>query len=218
MKTAARISMVATAGIAMAATSTTASATSGNLYMPRDMAAAVDMARTHADRMHVDQFDESFQVHEFGPLVAVTANNRATAESAGCSPLDPCRSVALSYQIVTTAGRNARLINATNISRAVNYHCDSCQTFSGAYQFVVATPQKLTLSSATRGRLDDIHREVAALRASNLSISEVQRRADALAQQVKTILDREVASAPRTASGDPLADFIPTVTLHRHVA
>ncbi|MFF2364017.1 hypothetical protein ACFVU0_15100 [Streptomyces sp. NPDC058122] len=175
------------------------------------------MANTHADRTHVNQFDESFKIHQFGPLVAVTANNRAMAESAGCSVYEPCRSVALSYQIVTAAGRNARLINTTNISRSANDHCPGCETFSGAYQFVVATPHELTLSRSARGQLARVHREVAALRTSSLPIPSVKKRADELANEVKSILDREAASAPHGNTVDPLDRFQPTVTMHRHV-
>ncbi|MFD5819871.1 hypothetical protein [Streptomyces sp. NPDC127038] len=215
-KTAVRLGMIATTGMAVAATTTVASASTGG---PRlfSSSTAVDMASTHADRMHVNQFDESFQIHQFGPQVAVTANNRAMAESAGCSVSDPCRSIALSYQIVTAAGRNARLVNASNISRASNDHCPGCETFSGAYQFVVATPRELTLSRSARTQLARIHREVAALRSSSLPISSVSKRADELANEVKSILDREAASAPRGSSADPLDSFQPTVTMHRHV-
>ncbi|MFH8395431.1 hypothetical protein [Streptomyces sp. NPDC018036] len=215
-KTAVRLGMIATTGMAVAATTTVASASSGGPHL-FSSSTAVDMAHTHADRMHVNQFDESFQIHQFGPLVAVTANNRAMAESAGCSLQAPCRSIALSYQIVTAAGRNARLINATNISRSANDHCPGCETFSGAYQFVVATPQELALSRSARGQLARVHQEVAALRRSSLPIDSVRKRADELANEVKTILDREAASAPRGNAADPLDRFQPTVTMHRHV-
>ncbi|WP_037626427.1 hypothetical protein [Streptomyces aureus] len=214
-KTAVRLGMIATAGMAVAATTTTAQASSGSSHS--FMSTAVDMADTHADRMHVNQFDESFKIHQFGPLVAVTANNRATAESAGCSVQAPCRSIALSFQIVTAAGRNARLVNATNISRSANDHCPGCETFAGAYQFVVATPQELTLSKPARSQLARIHREVAGLRRSHLAIPDVKKRADELAQEVKTVLDREAASAPHRSAASPPDNFRPTVTMHRHV-
>ncbi|MFF4541948.1 hypothetical protein [Streptomyces aureus] len=214
-KTAVRLGMIATAGMAVAATTTSAQASSGGSHS--FMSTAVDMADTHADRMHVNQFDESFKIHQFGPLVAVTANNRAMAQSAGCSVYAPCRSIALSYQIVTAAGRNARLVNATNISRSANDHCEGCQTFAGAYQFVVATPQEMTFSRSARSQLARIHREVTALRASNQSIPEVKKRADELAQEVKSVLDREAASAPHRSATGPLDSFRPTVTMHRHV-
>ena len=214
-KTAVRLGMIATAGMAVAATTTSAQATTGGSHS--FMSAAVDMADAHANRTHVNQFDESFKIHQFGPLVAVTANNRATAQSAGCSPQAPCRSIALSYQIVTAAGRNARLINATNLSRSSNNHCEGCQTFAGAYQFVVATPQEMTLSRSALSNLTRIHREAAALRTSHLSIPNVKKRADELAQEIKTVLDREAASAPHRSAAGPQDSFQPTVTMHRHV-
>jgi len=209
--------IAATAGLAMTASTTPAGASPGTSRMFPNVAVAVDMAHSHADRAHVNQFDESFKIHEYGPSVAVAANNRATAESAGCSMDAPCRSVALSYQIVTTAGRNARLVNATNISRAVNEHCPACQTVSAAYQFIVATPRGFGLGREARGELESINRQVDALKASRLPISQITRRADELAQRVKTVLDREAARAPRGTGGDPLADFAPNVTMHRHV-
>ncbi|MGW4444563.1 hypothetical protein [Streptomyces sp. NPDC004682] len=180
-------------------------------------AIAVDLANSRADRTHMYDFDESFRIHEYGPTVAVTANNRATAMSVGCSADAPCRSVALSFQIVTTAGSNARLINATNLSRASNEHCPSCETLSAAYQFVVATPREFHLSKASRSELAGIQRQVDALRTSRLPIARIRERADALAQQVKVILDRETARAPRGDARDPRTNFAPTVTMHRHI-
>ncbi|WP_330343196.1 hypothetical protein [Streptomyces sp. NBC_00557] len=217
-KTAVRLGAALTAGLAMTAVTTAARATPGRAGVFHDVATAVDAALSHADRTHVNQFDQSFAIHEYGPSVAVTANNRATAVSAGCSPADPCRSVALSYQILTTAGRSARLINATNLSRSVNEHCPACQTLAAAYQFVVATPRQFSLSRQAREQLNGISRQVAALKTSRLPIEQITQRADELARQVKAVLDREAARAPRTSGGsDPLADFTPTVTMHRHV-
>ncbi|MET8788445.1 hypothetical protein ACFVHS_47025 [Streptomyces sp. NPDC057746] len=180
-------------------------------------AIAVDLAQSRADRTRVNQFDESFRIHEYGPSVAVTAYNRAVAQSVGCSVHAPCRSIALSFQIVTTAGSNARLINATNLSQAVNEHCSGCQTFSAAYQFVVATPRAFTLGSAARRELAAIEDQVEALKASRVPVGEVTRQADALARRVKAVLDGEMARAPRATGADPLADFAPHVTMHRHV-
>lgn len=209
------IGIAATAGLAVAAGTSSAGASPLSSRIHRNV--AVDMALSRADRAHRSDFDESFRIHEFGPSVAVTANNRATAVSAGCSVDSPCRSVALSYQIVTTAGRNARLINASNTSRGVNDHCPACETFSGAYQFIVATPRGFSLSRAARDRLDSLSRQVDALEASRLPIARITQEADDLARQVKAILDSEAARAPRAAAGDASADFAPHVTMHRYV-
>jgi hypothetical protein len=216
-KTAVRLGAAVTAGLAITAVTTQARATPGQ-GISHDVAIAVDTALSHADRTHVNQFHTSFVIHEYGPTVAVTANNRATAISAGCTPDNPCRSVALSYQILTTAGRNARLINTTNLSRSVNEHCPACQTLSAAYQFVIATPRQFTLSRQARSELSSINRQVDALKTSRLPIDQITRQADNLARQVKAVLDREAAHAPHTSgSSDPTADFNPTVTMHRHI-
>ncbi|MGW2696704.1 hypothetical protein [Streptomyces sp. NPDC001296] len=217
-KTAIRLGAAVTAGLAMTALTAQARATPGRLGISHDVAIAVDAALSHADRTHVNQSDTSFQIHTYGPSIAVTANNRATAISAGCSPDNPCRSVALSYQIVTTAGRNAHLINATNISRSLNEHCPACQTLSAAYQFIVATPRQFTLSPQARTELNTINHQVDTLRTSHLPIDQITRQADELAQHIKTILDHEAAHQPRTSNtNDPQTDFTPTVTMHRHI-
>ncbi|MFI1533092.1 hypothetical protein [Streptomyces anandii] len=215
-RTAIGLGIAATTTAVMAAATAPTQAAAGS-RLSRDVAIAVDGAYSHADRTHVRQFDESFTVREYGPSIAVTANNRATAVSAGCSLDRPCRSVALSYQVVTTAGRGARLINATNLSRSVNEHCPACETFSAAYQFVVATPRRFTLSRDARDELAGINRQVDALKTSGWSISRIGREADELARRVKSVLDREAARAPRATGSDPLADFAPTVTMHRYV-
>ncbi|MGW1591857.1 hypothetical protein, partial [Streptomyces sp. NPDC002386] len=216
--TAVRLGAVVTAGLALTTATTTARATPNPTSTLPHAAIAVDTAYSHADRTHTNQTDQSFTIHEYGPTIAVTANNRATAISAGCTLNNPCRSIALSYQIITTSGPNARLINATNISRSVNEHCPTCETISAAYQFVVATPRQFHLSPQARNALNNINRKVNALKASRLPIDQITHQADELAHQVKTILDHETAHAPHTSNtNDPQTNFTPTVTLHRTI-
>ncbi|MEU8591979.1 hypothetical protein AB0C59_34145 [Streptomyces sp. NPDC048664] len=209
--------VAAVAGLVVTATTTPAGASPGGDRDMGGVAIAVDMARSHADRAHLNQFDESFEIHTYGPSVAVAANNRATAEAVGCSSSNPCRSVALSYQIVTAAGSRARLVNGVNLSRAEAVHCPGCQTYAAAYQFVVATPRAFSLSGEARGRLAALDRQAEALRESGLPISQIAREADRLAQAVKAVLDHEVARAPRAARSAGPLDFAPTVTMRRHV-
>ncbi|MDX3236425.1 hypothetical protein PV392_12170 [Streptomyces sp. ME03-5709C] len=212
-----RLGMLTTAGLVALATAAPAGAASGS-RIPRSAGAAVDEAHTLANRAHPVQYDEEFSIHRFGPLVAAAAHNRAVAASVGCSLSRPCRSIALSYQIVTTSGVDLRRINATNISRAVNEHCAGCQTFAGAYQFIVSTPRPLTLSARDRNRLADIRRRVAELRRCGDPVAEIERRADALAAEVRDVLDRAAAAVPAGPGAGPLREFRPTVTMHRHVS
>ncbi|MFF2205108.1 hypothetical protein [Streptomyces sp. NPDC058145] len=216
--TAIRLSAAITAGLAMTTITTTARATPTRPNNTPHIAIAVDTAYSHADRTHMNQTDTTFTIHEYGPTTAVTANNRATAISAGCTPNNPCRSIALSYQIVTTAGHNAHLINATNLSRSLNNHCPTCQTLSAAYQFIIATPRQLTLSHQTRTQLSTINHQINTLKTSPLPIDQITHHADELAHQIKTILDHETTHAPHTSNtNDPQTNFTPTVTMHRHI-
>jgi hypothetical protein len=184
-------------------------------YIGRAFGAAQDLARTHANRAHPDQFKDTFAIHQLGAVVGARVDNRAIAASAGCKPDDPCRSVALSFQIVTMAGSNVRL-SASNIGRAVNYECPGCQTLAVAYQFIVSTPRPFTLSDTAKGQLEAIEDQLDALRDSQEPIALIHKCADSLADEVKAILNREAAAAPRGPVVHPLDTFQPTVTMHSH--
>jgi hypothetical protein len=213
-RTAVRWGMLTTAGLTTLATAGTARAAGG---IPHDVAVVVDQARTTATRVHPVAYQDSFTVHQLGTLISANADNRAVSSSVACSPHDPCRSIALSFQIVTTAGPNIRL-HATNIGRATNVHCPGCETFAGAYQFVVSTPGAFTLDPQTRRELSLISAKVYALGHSGRSVPDIRQRADALAAQVVACLHDAVAAAPRARAVDPLRQFQPTVTMHRHVS
>ncbi|GAA0676544.1 hypothetical protein GCM10010193_32130 [Kitasatospora atroaurantiaca] len=184
-------------------------------HISRDVAVVANRAYTHANRAHPDRYQDTFAIHELGSVVGAGVDNRATAVSAGCSPLRPCRSVALSFQIVTMAGADVHL-NATNLGHAVNDHCTGCQTLAGAYQFIVSTPQPFSLSTRAKGQLDAIHRQLDDLRASQEPTSVIHDRADALAAEVLAVLNREAAAAPRGPAVSPRSSSEPVVTMHRH--
>ncbi|GGU90763.1 hypothetical protein GCM10010260_26650 [Streptomyces filipinensis] len=199
-----RVGLLA-AGFAGVATAVPAQAATGAAHA----AYASDHVFTHADRAHHTRTQDSFTVRQFGTADAAGVRNQANAVSAGCSADDHCRSVALSFQIVTVAGEHTHL-NASNYSDAANKECTGCQTLAGAYQFVVSTPTAFGLDAATRQHLDDIHQRLDALTRSTLPAAELKARVDGLAGEVSTVLRDAVAHAPK-------ADAEPTVTLHRHL-
>ncbi|WP_034263821.1 hypothetical protein [Actinospica robiniae] len=175
---------------------------------------AADGAHALANPGHRDVFSASFDVHQYGEVLAGSVRNQAEAESIGCSDRSPCRSIALSFQIVTMAGEQVHL-NALNLSSAENVHCDGCETLAGAYQFVVSTPVAFTLSPQAQAQLQHIHAELNALSTSHASIAQIKADADALAAQVTALLRTASAAAaaghaqPAAKSDDPL------VTMHR---
>ncbi|MFC1413829.1 hypothetical protein ACEZCY_32240 [Streptacidiphilus sp. N1-12] len=212
-----RFGLLATAGLtAMATAATTAQAagpgsTAGTGH---GVAIANDSAHALANPGNRVRFDDSFTVHQEGTVFAAAAHNLAEADSAGCTAARPCRSVALSFQIVTMAGENIHL-NAVNSSNAANHHCAGCQTLAGAYQFIVSTPRAFRLSPTALRQLADIHRRLDALGRSKAPVATVKTQADALAAQVTSILQAAAATAPKGPGIDALAVRTPTVTVHR---
>lgn len=209
------------AGVAGAATAVPAQAATATPHA----AFASDHVFSHADRRDHTEVRDSFTVRQFGAVNAATARNQANAVSAGCSADDHCRSVALSFQIVTMAGDSTHL-NAVNLSDAQNKDCTGCQTLAGAYQFVVSTPEPFTLSRDARHRLDDIHRRLDALSRSRLPAADLRTKVDGLATEVTGVLDDAVANAPKPgAKPGAKANAKPGaksggrsgVTLHRHL-
>ena len=193
------------AGVAGAATAVPAQAASGVTHA----AYASDHVFTHADRAHHTQARDSFTVRQFGTVNAASARNQANAVSAGCSADDACRSVALSFQIVTIAGEHTHL-DAVNLSDAVNKKCTGCQTLAGAYQFVVSTPTPFSLDADAQRKLADIHRRLDELTRSGLPAADLRTQVDGLASEFTGVLHDAVAHAPK-------ADVKPDVTLHRHL-
>ena len=211
-----RLGLLATVGLGAIATAASAQAAAPGTFSSNahGVAIADNAALAYANPVHRTDFDDSFTVHQYGSVFAASAYNQASASSSACTAAKPCRSVALSFQIITMAGENIHL-NAQNHSRASNNHCADCQTFAGAYQFVVSTPNPFTLSASAQRQLAEIHRKLDALGRSNASIASVQTQADALAAQVTAILKAGAATAPKGPGVDALAAMAPTVTMHR---
>ncbi|MFL4950018.1 hypothetical protein ACJ6WE_22340 [Streptomyces sp. MMS24-I31] len=193
------------AGVAGVATAVPAQAATAAPHT----AVASDHVFSHADQAHHTQARDSFTVRQYGDVNAAAARNQANAVSAGCSADDACRSVALSFQIVTFAGERTHL-NAVNLSDAANKRCTGCQTLAGAYQFVVSTPTAFTFDDATQRQLADIHSRLDELTRSSLPAAELKSRVDGLASEVTGVLHDAVAHAPK-------GDAQPAVTLHRHL-
>ena len=194
------------AGVAGVATAVPAQAAGNG---PAKVAVASDHVFSRANQLDHTESKDSFTIRQYGKVSAASVRNQANAVSTGCSADDACRSVALSFQIVTFAGEQTRL-NAVNLSDAANKSCTGCQTLAGAYQFVVSTPTPLTLDSAHRRQLADIHRRLDALTRSKVPASDLRAQADGLAAEVNAVLKNAVDNAPK---GDAQHD----VTMRRHL-
>ncbi|WP_182455398.1 hypothetical protein [Streptacidiphilus sp. P02-A3a] len=208
-----RLGLLATAGLTVVATAATAQAATLSGAAHR-VAVADDTVHALANPGHPSRFQDSFTVHQYGELGTASLRNRAEAESWACTADSPCRSVALSFQIVTMAGTDIHL-NARNTSHAANHYCAGCQSLAGAWQFIVSTPEPFTLSPAAQRQLAGIHRDLDALGRSTAPIATVQQQADALAAQVVSVLRTAAAAAPERPGTSAMAVPAPTVTVHR---
>ncbi len=209
-----RLGLLATVGLTVVATT---AATAQAVTVPGaayGVAVADNTVHTLADPGRPSEFQDSFTVHQYGVLHAAALRNQAEAQSWACAADSPCRSVALSFQIVTMAGEDIHL-NAENVSHAANHDCAGCQTLAGAWQFIVSTPEPFTLSPAARRQLDGIRRELDALGRSAAPVASVQQQADALAAQVVSVLSGAAEAAPRRPGMSAMAVGAPTVTVHR---
>ena len=208
-----RLGMLATAGLSVVATAASAQAATTS-HVAHGVAVADNTVSTLANPGHPDQFQDAFTVQQYGALYAAAADNQAQAQSAACTAARPCRSVALSFQIITMAGEHIHL-DARNVSHAANHDCAGCQTLAGAWQFIVSTPEPFTLGATAQRQLADIHRSLDALGRSTAPVATVQQQADALAAQVQSVLQAAAATAPKGPGVNALAAAAPTVTLHR---
>ncbi|WP_182446305.1 hypothetical protein [Streptacidiphilus sp. PB12-B1b] len=208
-----RLGMLATAGLTVVATAASAEAATTS-HVSHGVAVADNTVFSLANPGHPSQFQDAFTVHQYGALYDASAVNQAQAQAWACSAASPCRSVALSFQIITMAGENIHL-NAQNTSHAADHDCAGCQTLAGAWQFIVSTPEPFTLSAAAQRQLADVHRSLDALGRSTAPVTAVQQQADALAAQVESILKAAAATAPKGPGVNALAAHAPVVTVHR---
>ncbi|MFD1274696.1 hypothetical protein ACFQ51_33475 [Streptomyces kaempferi] len=75
---------------------------------------------------------------------------------------------------------------------------------------MVSTARPITLDSATKSRLADIHRRLDELSRSGIPAADLKTKVDALAAEVTGVLHDAVAAAPKAADQ-------PTVAVHRHM-
>lgn len=124
----------------------------------------------------------------------VKVRNEAVAR-ASCRD---CGATAVAFQVLL-AGR-ATDLTVTNDAVAVNERCESCATFAGAYQFVVAGGGDLRLTRAGAASLRKVQWQVNRIRVARLDPLQAQTRADELADQVLQVLLTEVVAKPQAAS------------------
>jgi len=122
---------------------------------------------------------------------SVTANNLARATTA----CNGCVATAISFEIVVASG-GPKAIEANNTALAVNVGCTRCSSTALAYQFVVANDRLMYLTLGGRAKLALIGAKAAALAQSGASPTTVEAKADAYADQVRSVLAEDLRTFP----------------------
>lgn len=116
--------------------------------------------------------------------------NLASAKSS-CSN---CRTVAVAMQAVLVTG-DPDVAAPHNAASAVNADCTGCWTMAYAYQYVVTTGRAVTLSPAGEQAIARIRNDAAEAAGSDATFTDLEARLDALAAQLKQVIDEETRAA-----------------------
>lgn len=122
---------------------------------------------------------------------SVTANNLARATTT----CDGCVATAISFEVVVASG-GPKTIEANNTAFAANVGCTRCSSTALAYQFVVSNDQLTYLTPAGRFKLAMIGANAAALARSGGSPATIEAKAEAYADQVRSVLARDLRTLP----------------------
>jgi putative peptide zinc metalloprotease protein len=171
-----------------------ASNAAGNVVVERtDEESNLAMAIARKDGTSV--FALAFSITEL-THGALEQTNRAVAV-ASC---ERCRAIAIAIQIVLVLNDPA-IIAPENSAVAVNYSCTLCQTLALAYQLIFGIGEPIAFTGDGLARLAEIRRELEELGGSGLSLEEIRARVDELVDEIRVVLDSEVA--PVGEAGEP---------------
>lgn len=133
----------------------------------------------------------------------VVDQGNAAIAYASCSD---CQTVAIAIQIVLVVG-DATTVTPQNLALAVNDACDTCATLASAYQFVFGVDGPFRFTKAGWKRMKAIRKALKELSKSDLPIDEIQRRVDALMNDLSAVLHDELDSQePKEADPDAEPD------------
>jgi hypothetical protein len=104
-----------------------------------------------------------------------------------------CRSTAIAIQ-VDLVSPIPTVLSATNVAIAVNSGCVTCDSFAAAFQYVVASDQRMKLSHAGREAVRSIEQQLAALQSTNLSPTDLTARVEGLAGQLGQVLATDLVA------------------------
>jgi putative peptide zinc metalloprotease protein len=145
-------------------------------------------------------FEFAFAIHKAaGDIVD---NTNAAIAMASCTS---CQTVAIAIEIVLVTG-SPTTFTPQNVAIAYNEHCNLCDTFASAYQFVVQSQGPVHFTHDGKRQLEAIRREIASWGRRGLTPAQMREKLPALMQQVQDILRTQLVSRRRDGGGDQNGD------------
>lgn len=136
-----------------------------------------------------DVFRLAFSIRRVLSETADTSNAAAAVSS--CTD---CTTVAISFQALLLLTEPEE-VTPENLALALNIECSLCQTLASAYQFVLTTGGPVRFTAEGSRRLQEIHRQLLALRHADMGIVELQAEVDRLADEMREVLATELVPA-----------------------
>jgi hypothetical protein len=133
-------------------------------------------------------------VQSSGASVAVSNVALAVTSCANCSSTAIAIQVDLVWPVPLT-------LTATNVAVAVNNGCATCDALSFAFQYVIASNQRMALTRRGRHEVAQIEQALAALQSSSLSGSALTASVTGLATQLGGVLKTELVAVHRGDDG-----------------
>ena len=130
------------------------------------------------------------------------SGNLAVANASDCTG---CRSVAVALQAVLVTGSPSTFVPA-NVATAVNSDCTGCTSYAYANQYVVQTSGPVHLTPTGLAEISALRSEADAVASSDESPDELTTDLDALAAQLKAVIDSQLVAAGVAATANARRD------------
>jgi putative peptide zinc metalloprotease protein len=109
-----------------------------------------------------------------------------------------CQTTALALQFVLVMSE-PDVFTPENLALAMNVDCSLCDTLASAYQFVLQSDGPVHLTPDGKKRLQEIRKELAALKDSGLGSFELQAKVDALAEEAYQVMATSLVPAGKSS-------------------
>lgn len=121
-----------------------------------------------------------------------TVDNRNIAFAR--SSCTDCRSVAAAIQVVVEVGSPTK-VAPVNSAVALNYQCQTCQTFAYANQVLVSSDRPVKIDDQASHQIAGLDHQISAVVHSGDPFPQLQAELDGLTQQLVTVVKGQVSQA-----------------------